>query len=107
MTPTPPKPLPCPFCGENPKVSDTKVHHWILCENIECELAATAMLPLASEALKAWNTRSSSAELLRLREEVRVMEEALRDYLQCEAYGVHFTAKGALTTVTNLREGQK
>lgn len=53
---------PCPFCGELAKVSDTKVHHWILCDNVECELAATAMLPTASEALSKWNTRSNDAE---------------------------------------------
>lgn len=51
-----PKPLPCPFCGEEPVVEPWYRFNWhsIVCRSCITELSK----PTKAEAIAAWNRRA-------------------------------------------------
>lgn len=61
--------LSCPFCGAEAIVCGNNEHnprHWVMCR--ECHACPQGDLPESVQAIAAWNTRASQAEIERLRE---------------------------------------
>ena len=73
---------PCAHCGGEAYIDDdTMGHSVVCCKNIECR-AQGPFRPTDDEAIAAWNTRTSDAEITRLTEALRAAEErekALRE----------------------------
>lgn len=53
------QPLPCPFCGGNPKLQDFA--GWEV--NCECGVNLTLLSPDLEELVRAWNTRAKPANV--------------------------------------------
>jgi hypothetical protein len=51
--------LPCPFCGDDPKISKTVLDHYIIsCINMDCPIVVETDLSHNLERIiKEWNTR--------------------------------------------------
>ncbi len=62
--------LPCPFCGESPKLLEAPNHadcivYWVKCRNYKCELSVSAhQTGSPKAAAKLWNKRSPNLAAL-------------------------------------------
>ena len=82
---------PCPFCGKDVFLLDVATRSsanakWdVYCRTHGCFLnsGTNNMFSNREEAFIAWNTRAESPELIALREQVKVLREALRAYSEC------------------------
>lgn len=59
--------LPCPFCGEIPKISTIMrnglSHYWIECENAKCRIQpSTDWVRTKGVAKREWNRRSQDED---------------------------------------------
>ena len=52
-----PKPLPCPFCGSEPKVVNAGAVYWVRCAGNLCPASPRVGGGIKEEAIQAWNTR--------------------------------------------------
>ena len=76
---------PCPFCGSEVFLldvatrSDANAKWDVYCRTHECFLnsGTNNMFSNREDAMIAWNTRAESRELATLREQVKVLREAL------------------------------
>ena len=76
---------PCPFCGKEVFLLDVETRSsayskWdVYCRTHGCFLnsGTNNMFSSREDAIIAWNTRSDAAELTTLREQIKVLREAL------------------------------
>ena len=82
---------PCPFCGKEVFLLDVAIQpapdaKWdVYCRTHDCFLnsGTNNMFSNREDAIIAWNTRSDAYEIIALREQVRVLREALGSYAEC------------------------
>ena len=80
---------PCPFCGSEVFLLDVATRSdadakWdVYCRTHECFLnsGTNNMFSNREDAMIAWNTRSDAYEIIALREQVKVLREALEGLL--------------------------
>ena len=78
---------PCPFCGKEVFLLDVSIQpapyaRWdVCCSTHDCFLrgGANNLYITREEAILAWNTRSEASEITALREQVKVLREALEE----------------------------
>ena len=76
--------LPCPFCGNEPKlIEDNPDYYWVECEAAGCLKPTSSKYSVRNMAITQWNTRHDNSlieENKRLRDAVTEAVEAL-DYI--------------------------
>lgn len=75
------KPKPCPMCGskviiETERVSGEGILHWCVCSNRECNIGIRYGEYTIEESIERWNTRAGSPDREKIREVLRVLENA-------------------------------
>ena len=89
---------PCPFCGckdiEIERVGTSRASCIVVCTECGCKLESNE-----TGAGRLWNTRAESAELATLREQVKVLREALQKLLEVNPV-ISFSRKVAFEYVS-------
>lgn len=73
---------PCPFCGVTPVIEQYALEdrgpYYVECQNPECHAAPDVGGLTREEAIAAWNTRPTPADVERLKSRITELEDALR-----------------------------